>query len=295
MTGFEVELVKWRVVASVVCAAVVGTAFAQTPKLEFDVASVKENKSGDQPHANFPLGPGAMYNPNGGVFSATSMPMWIYIMFAYKMTDHQVEVMRKQLPAWAAEGQFDIQARTDKQDVTKDEMRQMIQALLKERFKLTVHTTEEQASVYGLVMAKTGRPGLRLHPAGDTSCTNSPTAAAAKGGTVDGGFPVVCGGAAYVPESVPGRIAVGYRNVPVSLIALQMTAMGGLDRPVVDETGMTGNVDFVLEFSPEREAGQSTGPSFREALADQTGLKLVGEKKVVEVILVDHIEYPTAN
>src|ERR1019366_5593876 len=81
MTGFEVELVKWRVVALVVCAAVVGTAFAQTPKLEFDVASVKENKSGDQPHANFPLGPGAMYNPNGGVFSATSMPMWIYIMF----------------------------------------------------------------------------------------------------------------------------------------------------------------------------------------------------------------------
>ena len=267
-------------------------------KLEFDVASVKENKTGDQPQANFPLGPGAMYNPNGGVFAATSMPMWIYIMFAYKMTDHQVEVMRKQLPAWAAEGQFDIQARTDKQDVTKDEMRAMMQALLHDRFKLVVHTATEQTAVYGLVVAKAGRPGLRVHPAGDASCTNSPVAVAdkaAKGGTVEGGFPAVCGGAAYVPASMAGRIAMGYRNVPVSLIALQMTALGGLDRPVVDETGMTGNVDFVIEFSPERAGTEVSGPSFREALADQTGLKLVGGKKAVEVILVDHIEYPTAN
>ena len=264
-------------------------------KLEFDVASVKENKSGDKPHSNFPLGPGALYNPNGGVFSATGMPMWIYIMFAYKMTDHQVEGIRKQLPGWAAEAQFDIQARTDRQDVTKDEMRLMMQALLRERFKLAVHAATEQTSVYGLVVAKPGRPGLRLHPASDSSCANSPTAVSARSGTVDGGFPIVCGGAAYVPESAPGRIAVGYRNVPVSLIALQMTAMGGLDRPVVDETGITGNVDFVIEFSPERETGESTGPSFREALVDQTGLKLVGEKKAVEVMAVDHVEYPTAN
>ncbi len=57
-------------------------------KLEFDVASIRQNQAGfpppgPMPTANFPLGPGAMYNDTGGVFSATNQPLLIYIAFAY--------------------------------------------------------------------------------------------------------------------------------------------------------------------------------------------------------------------
>jgi uncharacterized protein (TIGR03435 family) len=241
-----------------------------TAKMEFDVASVRENKSGlppsgVMPKSNFPLGPGAMYSPNGGLFSASNQPLLVYIMFGYKMTDHEVQSLIKQLPDWATTERFDIEAKTDNRDATKDDMRLMMQSLLAERFKLAVHTVIEEIPVYGLMLAKPGKTGpkLRPHLRSDTSCSNAPSLAptpdsapvAAPRRTVAGGFPVICGGAAFVPPSVPGRFAVGYRNVPLKLIALQMTLMGGLGRPVIDQTGLTGNFDFFIEFSPERQPG----------------------------------------
>ena len=71
---------------------------------------------------------------------------------------------------------------------------------------------------------------------------------------------------------------------------------------MIDQTGLTGNFDFVVEFTPELPPGatpppnfDSSGPSFTEALSEQTGLKLVAQKGPVDVLLIDHIEHPTAN
>ena len=296
------------------CGLAVASPAQTAPKLEFDVASVKQNVLPDsRPYSNFPLGPGAMYSPNGGVFSARKLPASIYIMFAYKMTDHELLSLEKQLPAWANDEQFDIEAKTDDHNATKNDMRLMMQSLLADRFKLALHKATEEAPVYALVLARPGKmgPKLRLHPADDTSCSNDlPSAAAAHDAapaakpptTVDGGFPVICGGLAAVPASVPGRLAAGYRNVPLSLIALQLTLMGGLDRPVVDQTGLTDKVDFLIEFTPEGPPGapsapelDTSGPSFRQALLEQTGLKLVPQKGPVGVIVIDHIERPSEN
>jgi uncharacterized protein (TIGR03435 family) len=282
-----------------------------TPKLEFDVASVKQNVNPDaKPFSNFPLGPGAMYSPNGGVFSARKQPALVYIMFAYKLSNHELLALSKQLPSWASEEQYDIEAKTDNQHVTKDEMRLMMQSLLADRFKLALHSATEQVPVYALVVAKPGAlgPRLRPHPADDASCSSEPPVpnaeapAAHPSTTVAGGFPLICGGQAILPPSAPGRIASGYRNVPLSLIAQQMTLLGGLDRPVVDQTGLTGNFDFSIEFSPETPpsatpsaADDNTGPTFRRALLEQTGLKLVSEKAPVTTLVVEHIERPTVN
>lgn len=271
-------------------------------KLEFDVASVRQNTSDAQPSSNFPLGPGAMYSETGGVFTARHQPVWIYIMFAYKMTDHEVHSVRKQLPGWALDVAYDIEARTESQSATKDEMRAMMQALLAERFKLTVHRSSDEVPVYALVQLTPGKlgPKLRVHPADDTSCSSAVPASGTPQ-TTEGGFPVICGGAALLPGSAPGRLAVGYRDVPLTLIAKQMSAMGGLERPVVDETGLRGNYDFALEFSPQLPPDvmpppdYNPGPSFQQALAAQTGLKLVAQKADVEVIVVDHIERPSEN
>jgi uncharacterized protein (TIGR03435 family) len=234
----------------------------------------------------------------------------VYIMFAYKMTDHEVQAMRRQLPGWALEEQYDIEAKSDNHAATKDEMRAMMQTLLADRLKLKVHQTTEEVPVFALVLATPGKlgPKLRPDPANDTSCSNTLPAAPSDGsrpavpGTIEGGYPVICGGAAVVPSSVPGRLAVGYRNVPLKLIALQMTAMGGLDRPVLDETGLAGNYDFLLEFTPQLPPDatpppdfDTSGPSFQQALASQVGLKLVAQKGPVDVIVVDHIERPSEN
>lgn len=53
---------------------------------EFDVASVKPNKSTDPPYVNFPLGPGDVYVPNGGLFRATNFPLITYIFS--RLQDH---------------------------------------------------------------------------------------------------------------------------------------------------------------------------------------------------------------
>jgi uncharacterized protein (TIGR03435 family) len=104
------------------------------------------------------------------------------------------------------------------------------------------------------------------------------------------------------PSSTPGRFALGYRNVAMPLIANQMTQFGDLDRPVIDETGIKGNVDFLIEFSPELPAGMTpppnfdtTGLRFLDALLEQDGLKLISQKAPVDLIRVDHVEYPSPN
>jgi len=285
---------------------------AQTAKMEFDVASVRQNKAeitkDSGPSSNFPLGPGAMYSPNGGTFSATKMPLFIYIMFAYKMSDHEVQALQKQLPAWALEERYDIQAKTDKHDATKDEMRLMMQSLLAERFKLAVHMGSEETPVFGLEVAKPGKlgPKLRVHPADGPPCSNDIPSAPKPGETaapqmVEGGFPAICGGAAALPGTAHGHIEMGFRNVPLALIASQMQGFGGLDRPVVDMTGLDGKYDFAMSYTRQLPPDvtppadwDTEGVSFQQALLEQTGLKLVPSKHAVEVVLIDHIEHLVA-
>ena len=284
-------------------------------KMEFDVVSVKQNKAdlsaSNRPYSNFPMGPGDMYSPNGGHFIARNWPLAFYLQFAYKMTGGQEQAVLKQMPEWTKSDRYDIEAKVAGEP-TKDQMRLMMQALLADRFKLAIHHETQQVPVFALVLAKPGKlgPKLQPHPAGDTTCSNAPPSppgrndppAPAPPPTIAGGFPVTCGGLAGVPASAPRRIALGYRNVAIALIASQMPGFGNLDRPVVDETGLTGNYDFLLEFTPDLPPGvtpppdfDASGPTFLDALTEQTGLKLVSQKGPVDVIIVDHVERPTEN
>jgi uncharacterized protein (TIGR03435 family) len=75
------------------------------------------------------------------------------------------------------------------------------------------------------------------------------------------------------------------------------------NRIVVDETGLTGNYDFVLrgvsmrsQFEPTREASDEPPPmSIFTALQDQLGLKLEPRKAPVEVVVIERAELPSAN
>jgi uncharacterized protein (TIGR03435 family) len=65
---------------------------------------------------------------------------------------------------------------------------------------------------------------------------------------------------------------------------------------VVDKTGLTGNYDYTLSWTPENGPTTDTaGPSLFTAVQEQLGLKLETEKEPVEVVVIDHIDKPSAN
>lgn len=269
---------------------------------EFDIASVKQNKAIDErADSNFPLGPGDVYAPTNGVFSARGLPLMAYVGFAYKITNTQYSSVNSQLPDWARSDRYDIEARSSQSGVTKDQMRLMMQSLLADRFKLKIHTEIRQIPVLALVLWKAGRTGpqLRPHPASDDSCSTAPSDADA------GMFPVTCGGILGMVPAMPGDTRAGARNISMDVIASFLSGLeGGIDRPVLDRTGLVGKFDFSLEWAPESNTPSSIGgraepiaqgPSALEALKKQLGLKLDPIKGPIEAIIIDHVERSSAN
>ena len=281
--------------------------------MEFDVASVRLNK-GDNPqsYTNFPLGPGDVYEPVGGLFRATDRPLIVYIGFAYKVPGSQAQTLERQLPGWAISDRFDIEAHVDSSP-TKDQMRLMMQALLKDRFKLAIHYENHDVPVLALEVAKLGKlgPELQPHPAESTCANQSPVDQAGHISAPDGGpesdsgdFPAVCGGIVGMPPKIQGCMAMGASNISMKLFADSIAELGQLGRPVEDRTGLTGMYDFRLDWMPQSTGPAPPGasppldnsaPSFIEALTEQMGLKLKSEKGLVEEIIVDQIDHPTAN
>ena len=90
----------------------------------------------------------------------------------------------------------------------------------------------------------------------------------------------------------------------MQLLSNTLTAIGNLDRPVLDHTGLAGTFDFVLEWTPQLNGPlppgvnfqpDESGPTFLQALKEQLGLKLETQTGPVEVVVIDHIEQPSEN
>jgi uncharacterized protein (TIGR03435 family) len=184
----------------------------------------------------------------------------------------------------------------------------MMRSLLAERFKLAVHYEKRQVRVFALVMVKAGALGSKLqpHPVGGTCSSPSLKSTTADGKPVElpmqsekGGFPAVCNGIIGLPASAQDRYSFGAANVPMTLIASALSSWGNLGRPVVDQTGLTGTYDFVMDYTPDPRPSYATidsdGPGFQEALKQQLGLKLDAQRAPVEFLVLDHVERPDAN
>jgi uncharacterized protein (TIGR03435 family) len=293
--------ILWIVVTRENRAQTSPVAESATPKLEFEVASVRQNRSDDKAYSNFPLNPGPQFSPSGGHLVATNMLLLQYIVFAYKLTSFQIQSIRSQLPDWARSDHFDIEARAEGEP-TKDQMRLMMRSLLEDRFKLTVHHESRQVPIFGLVLAKPGEMGTRLvrHPEDDPTCSKAPLPQ-----STSGGYPAACGAGASMPPSVPGLTAIGGRKVTMEMFAVGLTNLyNNVNRPVIDQTGLNGTFDYTLEWVPEpdgpllpdaKSQPDLGGPTFSEALRKQLGLKLVPEKAPIDVIVLDRVEHPSAN
>lgn len=280
-------------------------------KMSFEVASVKENESGvsdsNRPTSNIPLDAQDLYAPTGGLFSAANFPLLEYMRFAYKLTPEQSQALYSQV-SWANTNRYDIQGRASG-DPTKDQIRLMLQALLADRFKLALHFETRQLPVFALVLNKPGKFGPQLRPhADDPPCSTAPpppTSSAAFQATTIGGFPEICGGFLPLEPSASGLLRFGARDVPMAILAmLSSSRLTGIDRPVLDGTGLTGKFDLIIQFTPQPKLNPppdasspsaDTGPTFLEALKDQLGLKLESTTGPVNTLVIDHIEEPTPN
>jgi bla regulator protein BlaR1 len=279
--------------------------------MSFEVASVKQNKCGLPPEcvtaSNVDLLPGdSSYIPTGGLFTETNWYLMPLIVFSYKLSANHYQLLTPQLPKWANTERFDIEARAAHSNPTKDQMRLMMQSLLADRFKLVVHFETRQLSVFALVLDKPGKLGPTLRPhSDDPPCADAlpenapPTVFRA---TVAGGYPAVCG--QRVGDGKPGHIHIGERNVSMEQIGTMLGPLAQVGRPVLDQTGLDGKFDCIIEWVPQPNGTATsgsdvqtdpTGPTFQEALKDQLGLKLEPRTGPVEVLVIDHIEELSPN
>jgi uncharacterized protein (TIGR03435 family) len=196
-------------------------------------------------------------------------------VFKYAYNVHPEQVVGG--PGWLRTQRFDILAdpETEKRP-TSDQMKAMVQKLLLERFHLVMRREQNVLPVYAL-MKTAATPKL-------TQSTADPN-----------GIPTV----GYNPT---GELYVGNATMANFATFLQRFV---LDRPAVDQTGITGHFDLVVRWTPDNfRAGGKPGDSQEDASAqpglftamkEQLGLKLQPAKAATDVFLIDRVEQPSEN
>ena len=187
-------------------------------------------------------------------------------------------------------------------NATKDQMRLMMQALLAERCKLVVHFETREIPVLAVTLVHPGKtaPKLRPHSEGPP-CPDEYTGARPTG--ADEAFPPDC---EIAGMTLAKTVRWGSRNLTMPSIANAVYEFSRADKPVVDQTGLNGRFDFMVEITREEYRGSGTsspdvpaaappGTAFVNAMREQLGLKLASTKAPVRIFVVDHVERPSEN
>ena len=268
--------------------------------LEYDVASIRAVIPGSR--RSILSGRPFSETPDGLV--AKLVTLKLLIQWAYAVDNYQISGA----PDWLSSERYDIDAKFDSS--AADELQklspndrilarqQMLQALLAERFNLTIHREKKELQVYALIVAKNG-PKLQEAKLDDTESSKS------KGGPASGTGSMVVGGSW-------GQMK-GYASPLANLTGMLTTY---LHRPVLDRTDLTGKYDFTLRWTPDENQPQpssafqgppgsspngipstepSGSPSLFTAIQEQLGLKLESGKGPVEFVVIDHVERPSGN
>lgn len=248
--------------------------------VEFEVASVKTSPPDER-------GRGFDFNVQTGRLAARNQTLKTLITFAYAdrfplpFPDERLSGG----PDWLDQARFTIDARAPEGSLATDgtaRMALMLRSLLEARFSLIVEMETKPATVYGLVLARRDRtPTSGLHAAGD-SCSN--------GRRGIGGGPGVA------------------RLTCATMTELAWTLSELVDRPVVDDTGLSGGYDATLEWAPAEQEqhvfgnardgeprSPVAGPSIFTALQEQLGLKLDSRTGRVDFLVVKRAQKPSPN
>jgi uncharacterized protein (TIGR03435 family) len=288
-TGLEPGVIT---VAGLLVVAAYGLFGQSADPPRFAVASIKHNPSTVPYSMGAPMGAG--YRP-GGRFVAGNAPVTFLIQRAYAVQNFQVVGG----PSWISTEGYDIEAKPEGNTDQKG-MWLMLQTLLADRFKLSMHRETRDLPVYDLLAVKSG-PKLPPPQGGD--CAEVMTAFPAPGQPRPA---PPCGPG--VVKSGTGRAMVG---ISVSMPAFVKMLSLIVGREVIDKTGFTGRFSLHLEFAlddalaglPDPVGPDASGqpadpaarPTIRTALQEQLGLKLEVSKGPVDVLVIDHVERPTGN
>ena len=194
------------------------------------------------------------------------------ILDAYHVRDFQVALAPDIPKDEVLDRTYDILARAPGAGVQKtDDVRVMLQNMLTDRFHLKVHHEMKEMQVYALMVA---RKSARLKEAAAGARCSIRTALAS--GTRNN--------------------EVDFSGCPIERLADHLGNMMG-NRAVLDRTGFGGQYDFRLVAIPQYRARGGSDPGDIDPLSavGELGLKLVPQKAPVDVIVVDHVERPSAN
>ncbi len=252
---------------------------------------------------------GILFGPDG--FTARGATLQTVMGFAYGVQPDLISGA----PEWVSSEKYDIDLKlTDSPtpDAPKmvlacahdcptagaigvQQLQSTLQALLADRFKLTLHRETKDLQVYELVVAE-GGPKMK-----------EAAAAYMNPNGIDG---------PEGPLPPKGMMKMGPGELTdqgTNLAPLVEQLSWQLGHTVLDKTGLTGNYDFSLRWSPsESEAGMSklmggklapesasspasSGPSLFTAIQEQLGLKLEPQKAAMQVLVIDHVEAPAGN
>jgi uncharacterized protein (TIGR03435 family) len=267
---------------------------AAVARFEYEVVSIKPVAPGQDPS-----GFGASYSPEG--LDAKGVRMWWLLQSAYGVQRQEVS----QAPKWFDSDRFIVEAKVG--DTTANEIQKlnpsqlnlarqhMLQALLADRFKLALHRETKDLPAYFLVIAKNG-PKLQEAKPDYIGPNDMPDLAGNR--AIDRVF--ITKGGQFTGQAVSMKTLVDELSREVG-------------RPVLDQTGLTGKYDFTFKFARDDlrlQASQggaasdqtalavsdpSGGPTLFTALQQYLGLKLESGKGPVEIIVIDHVERPSAN
>ena len=240
-------------------------ALPQSARPEFEVADVKPNTSAN------PVPSKGGFLPGGRV-DLPNITLRQLIAGAYNLQPD----MLAGGPKWLDSDRFDIVAKAPPETSTPT-LQLMLQSLLADRFKVVLHQEDKTMPVYALVVAKGGPKLPEASPTSGRSCRWT-----------------------TVERTLMRRDC---QKTPMATLAGQLAAMRqyGIDRPVVDLTGLKGEYDFHFEIDPRNGAREprtdlepapaDRGPTIFDAMA-QLGLKLEPRSQAVPVTVIDRAERP---
>jgi len=281
---------------------------ANAPTLEYEVATIKTYKPGSA-EAGGGMRIGISNAPDG--FTASGVTMQILVQFAFGVQTFQISGG----PDWLTSERFDVDAKMDSavadalQKMSQDDRtaarQKMLQALLADRFKLTVQHDTKELPIYILVVGKNGTKLKEVSPDAAAAVTPAPGRGGRGGsGSILMGFD-------------SGSLTLNGTAVPI--VALIRTLSQSLRRTVVDKTALAGRYDITLKWSPDDSGGpgpgfagppsagsptgpvagggapESSGPTLLVAIQEQLGLKLESGKGPVDMIVISHVEKVSDN
>ncbi len=260
---------------------ILSTALAQTP--QFEVASLKPSPPGAM-SGSMSGGPGSK---DPGLFTCQNISLRALMVTAYNLLTYRFSG-----PEWMGAARFNINAKIP-EGTTREQFQAMLQNLLLDRFKMTVHWDQKEIQTYDLVVAKGGHKLKEATPEADSSASTLP-AGPPKADT--DGFPILPPGRHRALLEIGSHVAMRWSDETMGQFVTYLSAQ--LRTPVADHTGLKGQYDFGLRWVSDgtTPSTDETAPNLFRAVQEQLGLRLESKRGTVDILVVDHAEKtPTEN